>query len=63
MGQIIGAIIFALLALLAITAILYFMFGSLGMFLAPLQLLAKLAGFGGALYLVWRLFRKYERSD
>jgi hypothetical protein len=63
MGQIIGAIIFVVLALVAIAAILNFVLGALGIVLALIPLLIKLAIFGGVLYLVWLLFRKSERSD
>jgi hypothetical protein len=63
MGQIIGTIIFIVLALVAIAAVLNFILGALGIVLALLPLLIKLALFGGALYVVWLLFRKPDHSD
>jgi hypothetical protein len=63
MAQAIGTIILMVLALVAIAAVLNFVLGILGIFVALFPLLFKLAIIGGVFYLAWLVFRKLAHSN
>ena len=64
MAQIIGTIIFVVLALVVIAAILNFVLAALGIVFTLIPLLIKLAIIGGIFYLAWMVFRKLaHRSE
>ncbi len=62
MAQTIGAIILAVLALVALAAVLNFILGLIGIVFSLIPLLIRLAIFAGILYLAWMVFRKLARS-
>ncbi len=62
MAQTIGAIILAVLALVALAAVLNFILGLIGTVFFLIPLLIRLAIFAGILYLAWMVFRKLARS-
>jgi hypothetical protein len=59
MAQTIGTIVLAILALIVIAAVLNFVLGLLGIVLALVPLLIKLAFVGGVIYLCWMVVRKF----
>jgi hypothetical protein len=62
MAQTIGTIILVVLALVAVSAVLNFVLGVLGIVLALLPKIVMLAVFGGIIYLAWLVFRKLTHT-
>ncbi len=62
MGQAIGTIIVVVIALVVIAAVGSLVISVLGMFLAFIPLLIKLAIWGGLIYLGWLVFRKIAQD-
>jgi len=62
MAQIIGTVIFVVLALVVVAAILNFVLAALGIVFTLIPLLIKLAIIGGVFYLAWMLFRKLAHT-
>jgi hypothetical protein len=62
MGQAIGTIIVVVIALVVIAAVGSLVLSVLGMFLAFIPLLIKLAIWGGLIYLGWLVFRKIAQD-
>jgi hypothetical protein len=62
MGQAIGTIILVVIALVVIAAVGGLVLSVLGMFLAFIPLLIKLAIWGGLIYLGWLVFRKIAQD-
>jgi hypothetical protein len=58
MAQIIGTIIFVVLAVIVVAAILNFVLAALGIVFTLIPLLIKLAIIGGIFYLAWMVFCK-----
>jgi len=63
MAQTIGTIILVILALVAVSAVLNFILGLLGIAFSLLPLLIKLAIFAGIFYLAWMAFRKLAHKN
>jgi threonine/homoserine/homoserine lactone efflux protein len=62
MTQSIGTIVLVILGLIVVAAVLNFVLGVLGIVLALIPFLVKLAIVGGLLYLGWMALQKLTRS-
>ncbi len=62
MAQTIGTIIFVILALVALSAVLSFVLGLLGIVFGVIPLLIKLAFIGGLVYFGWLVVRKLTQT-
>jgi hypothetical protein len=62
MGQVIGTIIFVIIALIVVTTVGSLIIAVIGTFLGLIPFLIKLMVWGGLFYLCWLIFRKITHS-
>ncbi len=62
MGQVVGTIIFVVIALIVVATVGSLIISVIGMFLGLIPFLIKLAIWGGLFYLCWMIFRKITHS-